>query len=103
MPQFVRRYAQTHMNVVNHQMAFDYLALSLLRQFPKYLSKIPAQRSVYRFLATLRYKHHVIFAIPPCMTQALILFHLETPSLVERQVSKRLTYRSNLGESSGRA
>src|SRR5215211_3576220 len=91
------------MNVVNHQMAFDYLALSLLRQLPKYLPKIPAQCSVYRFLAALRYKHHVIFAIPPCMTQTLILFHLETPSLVETEVSKRPTYRSNLGESPGKA
>ena len=36
------------------------------------------------------------------MTQALILFHLETPSLVEIEVSKRPTYRSNLGESPGK-
>jgi hypothetical protein len=38
-----------------------------------------AQHSEDAFLPPLRYKYHVIFAVPSRMAQALILFHCESP------------------------
>lgn len=57
---------------LSKKIILDHFALFLLRQFPKYLPKIPTQRPVYRFLAPLRNKHHVMFAIPFRMIQTLV-------------------------------
>lgn len=75
------RYAQTHMNVIYHQMSFDHLRFPLQRKLPKYLAQMLSQCSEYRFLAPLRNKCNMIFTIPSGMTQTLILFHRESPSL----------------------
>jgi hypothetical protein len=47
----------------------------------KYFPELPAQRAEYLLLAPLRDEHYVILAVPSNVTQALILFHRECPSL----------------------
>ena len=71
-----RRNADADMHVIQHQMPFHNLTFLLLRQLAQCLAKMLADRSKYHFLAPLRYKYHMIFAIPFRMTETLVLFHL---------------------------
>jgi len=71
----LRRYAQTHVHVIRHQVPFYYFRFFVLRQFPEYLSQVPSQTSKDRFLPSLRDKYHMVFAIPPRMRKTLVLPH----------------------------
>src|ERR1035437_3545066 len=68
--------ADTDMHVIRHQMAFYNLAFLLHRQLAKYLAKMLSDRTKNHLLPPLRYKYHVIFAVPFRMIKTLVLFHL---------------------------
>jgi hypothetical protein len=76
------------MRVIRHQMPFNHDRLlmlcqlpKMLCQLPKNLPQLPPQRPEDLLLSPLRDKHNVVLAVPPRVTQALILFHRESPSL----------------------
>src|ERR1035437_3067044 len=72
----LRRNADTDMHVIRHQMAFHNLAFLLYCQLSKYLAKMLSDRSKYQLLPPLRYKYHVILAVPFRMTKTLVIFYL---------------------------
>lgn len=82
--------ADADMHVIQHQMPFHNLTFLLFRQLAQCLAKMLADRSKYHFLAPLRYKHHMIFAIPFRTTKTLVLFHL-IPLTFDRVRRIRLT------------
>ena len=51
-------------HMIDHQMPFDYFALLLPRQFPKYWPQLPPDLTIQGFLPAFRNKHHLIFAFP---------------------------------------
>jgi hypothetical protein len=89
--------------MIRHQVALHNLATPVLRQLPEHLSKMTPWLTKNPLLAPLRDVHHMVFAVPMGVTQALVLFHRESSSLGRDFRFTRLRYRSNLGESPGRA
>ena len=75
----LRRNADAYVHVVAHQVPFDYLRFLVRGQFVKHLAQMPTQHSEHSLLPSLRYENHVVFAVPSRMTQALVLFHRESP------------------------
>ena len=69
--------------MVCHQVAFKNLHVFALRKLMKYLTEMLPDRTVYRLFAPLRNEHDMVLAIPPCMTQTLVLSYRSlTPYLV---------------------
>src|SRR5882724_6038495 len=95
------RNADTHVNVIGHQMALHNLAFLLLRQLMQHASKVLAHRSKYRLLSPFRDKYHVVFAVPARVRQALVLFHPMLLFLGRNRSIYDRTKRSNLCESPG--
>jgi hypothetical protein len=60
-------------------VAFNNLRFLVPRQLVEYLPKLPTQHPEDPPLPALRDKHHVIFAVPSRVAQALVLFHRESP------------------------
>ena len=67
------------MNVIAHEMPFYNLGFLVSRQLVEYLPKLATQHTKNPLLPALRYKHHMIFAVPSRMAQALVFFHREFP------------------------
>jgi hypothetical protein len=63
-------------------MAFLDSALLLHRQSAEHLTEMLPQLAVERLSAALGNEHHVVFALPFAVAQALVLVHRETPSRV---------------------
>ena len=77
----LRRNADTHMNVVAHQVTFYYFRFLVPGKLMKYLSKMPLERTKNLFLPPLRDEHDVILTIPPGVGKTLVLFQGEPLSL----------------------
>lgn len=69
------RNTQAYMHMVGHQISLHNLALLLLGQIMKNLSKALPYRPENRLLATLRNEDYVILAVPPCVGEALVRSH----------------------------
>ena len=65
----------THVNVIQHQMAFHNRAFLLICQIVQRFPYMLPELAKYQFLSPLRNKYHMIFTIPACMTQTLVLLH----------------------------
>ena len=72
----LRRDADANVDVIPHQVAFHDLRLLVPGEVVKYCPEVAAQRPENALLPAFRYEHHVIFAVPSSMAQALVLFHL---------------------------
>ena len=75
------RYAQAHMNMIHHQVAFNHLRSFLTGQVAEDLTKMLSQHTKYFLLPSLGDEYCVILTIPSCVAQTLIFFHCESPSL----------------------
>jgi hypothetical protein len=85
------RNAQTHMNVIRHQVPFDNLTTLLLRQLMKYLAQMLAQLTKHHFSPSLRDEYNVVFAIPSRVTQTLVLSHFGFSKLLIKFLRIQLT------------
>lgn len=66
----------THVNVIQHQMAFHNRAFLLICQIVQHFPYMLPDLAKYQFLSSLRNKYHMIFTIPARMAQTLVLLHL---------------------------
>jgi hypothetical protein len=63
----LRRDGDEHMNMVRHQVAFQYVALPLPGQLPEHLTEIPSQLFVEDFPPAFWNPHHMVLAVPYCV------------------------------------
>jgi hypothetical protein len=85
------RDAQTHVNMICHQMAFNNLTTFLLRQLMKHPNQVPPYLPKQLLTPPLGDEHYVVFAIPFGMAQTLILSHSRFSGLLTKSLRISLT------------
>jgi len=71
----LRRYLHQHVNMVRHQVPFQYPALPLLGQSVEDIPQIISQFPIQGLASTFWNKHHVVLALPFRVIQTCIFVH----------------------------
>lgn len=67
----LRWYTYEHVDVVRHEMTFDYLYSLVTAELPQYLADTFLVLTVYCLAAIFRRKYYMIFTEPFCMAQRI--------------------------------
>lgn len=75
----LRWYTYEHVDVVRHEMPFDYLDSLVTAELPQYLADTFLVLTVYCLAAIFRREYYMIFTEPFCMLSVSLIFAIYFP------------------------